>query len=423
MGVLWKVDPVIAEAIYNEVERQAFNLEMIASENFVSEGVLEAQASVLTNKYAEGYPGKRYYGGCEFVDIIEREAIERAKKLYGAEYANVQTHSGSQANIAVYFTVLEPGDTILGMDLTHGGHLTHGSRVNYSGKLFHTVFYSVDRETEMIDYEQVLALAKEHRPKLIIAGASAYPRTIDFEKFGAIAQETGAYLMVDMAHLAGLIAGGVHPDPVPYADFITSTTHKTLRGPRGGLILCKKTYGKKLDKTVMPGIQGGPMMHIIAAKAVCFLEAMQPGFKEYAKNIIENAQVLAEELKHRGFRLVTGGTDNHLLLVDLTAQNITGQEAEKALDEAGIIANKNSIPYDTKGLMVTSGIRFGTPALTSRGMGKAEMKQIAEMIGKILYNINSEKIKEDIKQEIKELCRKFPVYSNRLVDNGSGRVY
>ncbi len=423
MGVLWKVDPVIAEAIYNEVERQAFKLEMIASENFVSEGVLEAQASVLTNKYAEGYPGKRYYGGCEFVDIIEREAIERAKKLYGAEYANVQTHSGSQANIAVYFTVLEPGDTILGMDLTHGGHLTHGSRVNYSGKLFHTVFYCVDRETEMIDYDQVLSLAKEHRPKLIIAGASAYPRKIDFEKFGAIAQEVGAYLMVDMAHLAGLIAGGVHPDPVPYADFITSTTHKTLRGPRGGLILCKKTYGKKLDKTVMPGIQGGPLMHIVAAKAVCFLEAMQPGFKEYAKNIVENAQVLAEELKHRGFRLVTGGTDNHLLLIDLSAQNITGQEAETALDEAGIIANKNSIPYDTKGLMVTSGVRFGTPALTSRGMGKAEMKQIAEMIGKILYNIKSEKIKEDIKVEIKELCRKFPVYSNRLVDNGSGRVY
>lgn len=423
MGVLWKVDPVVAEAIYNEVERQAFNLEMIASENFVSEGVLEAQASVLTNKYAEGYPGKRYYGGCEFVDIIEREAIERAKKLFGAEYANVQTHSGSQANIAVYFTVLEPGDTILGMDLTHGGHLTHGSRVNYSGKLFHSVFYSVDRETEMIDYDQILSLAKEHRPKLIIAGASAYPRTIDFEKFGAIAQEVGAYLMVDMAHLAGLIAGGVHPDPVPYADFITSTTHKTLRGPRGGLILCKKTYGKKLDKTVMPGIQGGPLMHIIAAKAVCFLEAMQPGFKEYTKNIIENAQVLSDELKHRGFRLVTGGTDNHLLLIDLTAQNITGQEAETALDEAGIIANKNSIPYDTKGLMVTSGVRFGTPALTSRGMGKAEMKQIAEMIGKILYNIKSEKIKADIKLEIKELCRKFPVYSNRLVDNGSGRVY
>ena len=423
MGVLWKVDPVVAEAIYNEVERQAFNLEMIASENFVSEGVLEAQASVLTNKYAEGYPGKRYYGGCEFVDIIEREAIERAKKLFGAEYANVQTHSGSQANIAVYFTVLEPGDTILGMDLTHGGHLTHGSRVNYSGKLFHSVFYSVDRETEMIDYDQILSLAKEHRPKLIIAGASAYPRTIDFEKFGSIAQEVGAYLMVDMAHLAGLIAGGVHPDPVPYADFITSTTHKTLRGPRGGLILCKKTYGKKLDKTVMPGIQGGPLMHIIAAKAVCFLEAMQPGFKEYTKNIIENAQVLSEELKHRGFRLVTGGTDNHLLLIDLTGQNITGQEAEKALDEAGIIANKNSIPYDTKGLMVTSGVRFGTPALTSRGMGKPEMKQIAEMIGKILYNIKSEKIKEDIKLEIKELCRKFPVYSNRLVDNGSGRVY
>ena len=423
MGVLWKVDPVIAEAIYNEVERQAFKLEMIASENFVSEGVLEAQASVLTNKYAEGYPGKRYYGGCEFVDIIEREAIERAKKLYGAEYANVQTHSGSQANIAVYFTVLEPGDTILGMDLTHGGHLTHGSRVNYSGKLFNAVFYSVDRETEMIDYDHILSLAKEHRPKLIIAGASAYSRKIDFEKFGAIAQEVGAYLMVDMAHLAGLIAGGVHPDPVPYADFITSTTHKTLRGPRGGLVLCKKTYGKKLDKTVMPGIQGGPLMHIIAAKAVCFLEAMQPGFKEYAKNIVENAQVLAEELKHRGFRLVTGGTDNHLILVDLSAQNITGQEAETALDEAGIIANKNSIPYDTKGLMVTSGVRFGTPALTSRGMGKAEMKQIAEMIGKILYNIKSEQIKEDIKIEIKELCRKFPVYSNRLVDNGSGRVY
>jgi glycine hydroxymethyltransferase len=309
------------------------------------------------------------------------------------------------------------------MDLTHGGHLTHGSRVNYSGKLFHTVFYCVDRETEMIDYDQVLSLAKEHRPKLIIAGASAYPRKIDFEKFGAIAQEVGAYLMVDMAHLAGLIAGGVHPDPVPYADFITSTTHKTLRGPRGGLILCKKTYGKKLDKTVMPGIQGGPLMHIVAAKAVCFLEAMQPGFKEYAKNIVENAQVLAEELKHRGFRLVTGGTDNHLLLIDLSAQNITGQEAATALDEAGIIANKNSIPYDTKGLMVTSGVRFGTPALTSRGMGKAEMKQIAEMIGKILYNIKSEKIKEDIKVEIKELCRKFPVYSNRLVDNGSGRVY
>jgi glycine hydroxymethyltransferase len=423
MGVLWKIDPVIAEAIYNEVERQAFNLEMIASENFVSEGVLEAQASVLTNKYAEGYPGKRYYGGCEFVDIVEREAIERAKKLFGAEYANVQTHSGSQANIAVYFTILEPGDTILGMDLTHGGHLTHGSRVNYSGKLFNAVFYSVNRETEMIDYDQILSLAKEHRPKLIIAGASAYPRTIDFEKFGSIAQEVGAYLMVDMAHLAGLIAGGVHPDPVPYADFITSTTHKTLRGPRGGLILSKKTYGKKLDKTVMPGIQGGPMMHIIAAKAVCFLEAMQPGFKEYTKNIIENAKILSEELKHRGFRLVTGGTDNHLLLIDLSAQNITGQEAEKALEEAGIIANKNSIPYDTKGLMVTSGVRFGTPALTSRGMGTAEMKQIAEMISKILYNIKSEKIKEEIKVEIKELCRKFPVYSNRLVDNGSGRVY
>jgi glycine hydroxymethyltransferase len=401
MGVLWKIDPVIAEAIYNEVERQAFNLEMIASENFVSEGVLEAQASVLTNKYAEGYPGKRYYGGCEFVDIVEREAIERAKKLFGAEYANVQTHSGSQANIAVYFTILEPGDTILGMDLTHGGHLTHGSRVNYSGKLFNAVFYSVNRETEMIDYDQILSLAKEHRPKLIIAGASAYPRTIDFEKFGSIAQEVGAYLMVDMAHLAGLIAGGVHPDPVPYADFITSTTHKTLRGPRGGLILSKKTYGKKLDKTVMPGIQGGPMMHIIAAKA----------------------KILSEELKHRGFRLVTGGTDNHLLLIDLSAQNITGQEAEKALEEAGIIANKNSIPYDTKGLMVTSGVRFGTPALTSRGMGTAEMKQIAEMISKILYNIKSEKIKEEIKVEIKELCRKFPVYSNRLVDNGSGRVY
>jgi len=423
MGVLWKIDPVIAEAIYNEVERQAFNLEMIASENFVSEGVLEAQASVLTNKYAEGYPGKRYYGGCEFVDIVEREAIERAKKLFGAEYANVQTHSGSQANIAVYFTILEPGDTILGMDLTHGGHLTHGSRVNYSGKLFNAVFYSVNRETEMIDYDQILSLAKEHRPKLIIAGASAYPRTIDFEKFGSIAQEVGAYLMVDMAHLAGLIAGGVHPDPVPYADFITSTTHKTLRGPRGGLILSKKTYGKKLDKTVMPGIQGGPLMHIIAAKAVCFLEAMQPGFKEYTKNIIENAKILSEELKHRGFRLVTGGTDNHLLLIDLSAQNITGQEAEKALEEAGIIANKNSIPYDTKGLMVTSGVRFGTPALTSRGMGTAEMKQIAEMISKILYNIKSDKIKEEIKVDIKELCRKFPVYSNRLVDNGSGRVY
>jgi len=423
MGVLWKVDPLVAEAIYKEVERQAFCLEMIASENFVSEGVLEAQASVLTNKYAEGYPGKRYYGGCEQVDIIETEACERAKKIFGAEYANVQTHSGSQANIAVYFTIIEPGDTILSMDLTHGGHLTHGSRVNYSGKLFNTVFYQVDRKTECIDYDQVRSLAKEHKPKLIITGASSYPRIIDFEKFYNIAQEVGAYFMVDMAHLAGLIAGGVHPNPVPFADFVTSTTHKTLRGPRGGLILCKKKYGKKLDKQVMPGFQGGPMMHIIAAKAVCFLEAMQPGFSEYAKNIVENAKVLGEELKNRGFRLVTDGTDNHLILVDLTPQNITGKDAEKALEQAGIIANKNAIPFETKGLMVTSGLRLGTPALTSRGMRPKEMKRIAEMISKVLYSIKSEKIREEVKGEIKNICRKFPVYANRLVDNGTGRVY
>ncbi|HPZ08991.1 MAG TPA: serine hydroxymethyltransferase [Candidatus Eremiobacteraeota bacterium] len=423
MGVLWKVDPVIADAIYKEVERQAFNLEMIASENFVSEGVLEAQASVLTNKYAEGYPGKRYYGGCKFIDIVEYEACERAKKLFNAEYANVQTHSGSQANIAVYFTIMEPGDTILGMDLTHGGHLTHGSRVNYSGKLFKTCFYGVQKETELIDYEQVLSLAREHKPKLIIAGASAYPRIIDFEKFHQIAQEVGSYLMVDMAHIGGLIAGGVHPSPVPYADFITSTTHKTLRGPRGGLILCKKTFGKKLDKTVMPGIQGGPLMHIIAAKAVCFLEAMQPSFKEYTKKIVENAKILGEELKNRGFRLVTGGTDNHLILIDLSLQNITGNEAELALEEAGIIANKNSIPYDTKGLMVTSGVRFGTPALTSRGMGTEEMKKIAEMISRVLYNIKSEKLKTEIKAEIKDMCRRFPIYSNRVADSEAWRVY
>jgi len=423
MGVLWRSDPVIAEAIYKEVERQAHNLEMIASENFVSEGVLEAQASVLTNKYAEGYPGKRYYGGCDYVDIVEREACDRAKKLFDAGYVNVQTHSGSQANIAVYFTVLEPGDTILGMDLTHGGHLTHGSKVNYSGKLFNTVFYGVNKETEVLDYDNIMELAKEHRPKLIIAGASSYPRFIDFEKFHNIAKEVGAYLMVDMAHLAGLVAGGVHPSPVPYADFVTSTTHKTLRGPRGGLVLCKEEYGAKLDKTVMPGIQGGPLMHIIAAKAVCFLEAMQPGFKEYTKNVVENAAVLAEELKNRGFRLVTGGTDNHLILMDVSSQNITGKQAQVALEKVGITGNKNCIPFETKNLVVTSGLRLGTPALTSRGMGKDEMRQIAEMISKVLYNIKSEEIREDVSAKVLELCRRFPIYSNRLADNSTGRVY
>jgi glycine hydroxymethyltransferase len=422
MGVLWRVDPVIAEAIYKELERQAHNLEMIASENFVSEGVLEAQGAVLTNKYAEGYPGKRYYGGCEYVDIAENEARERVKKLFNAEYANVQPHSGSQANMAVYFSVLEPGDTILGMELTHGGHLTHGSKVNFSGKLFNMVFYGVNKETEMLDYDNIMAVAREHRPKLIIAGASAYPRFIDFEKFHNIAKEVGAYLMVDMAHIAGLVAVGLHPNPVPYADFVTSTTHKTLRGPRGGLILCKEQYGEKIDKNVMPGIQGGPLMHIIAAKAVCFLEALQPEFKEYIQNVVENAAVLAEELKNRGFRLVTGGTDNHLILMDVSPQDITGKQAQVALEKVGITGNKNSIPFETKSLFVTSGLRLGTPALTTRGMGKDEMRQIAEMISKVLYNIKSEEIREEVRAKVLNMCRRFPLYSNRLADNSTGRV-
>jgi len=366
-------DPEIAEAIKSELKRQQNKIELIASENFISIAVMAAMGSPLTNKYAEGYPGKRYYGGCEYIDVVESIAIERAKKLFGAEHANVQPHSGAQANMAVYFAVLNPGDTILGMNLSHGGHLTHGSPVNFSGKLYNIVSYGVDPETETINYDEVLRLAKEHRPKLILAGASAYPRVIDFKKFREIADEVGAYLMVDMAHIAGLVAAGLHPSPVEYADFVTTTTHKTLRGPRGGLILCKEKYAKLIDKTIFPGIQGGPLEHVIAAKAVALKEAMTEEFKNYQVQILKNAKALSTRLIERGFRLVSGGTDNHLMLVDLRNKGITGKDAEKILDEHNITCNKNAIPFDTQSPMITSGIRLGTPAVTTRGFKEEDM--------------------------------------------------
>ncbi len=411
---VWDTDPEIAKAIYGEIKRQAFKLEMIASENFASRAVMEAQGCVMTNKYAEGYPGRRYYGGCEFVDVAERLAIERAKKLFGAEHVNVQPHSGTQANMAVYMAVLEPGDTILAMDLAHGGHLSHGARVNFSGKLYNVVFYGVRRDTETIDYEQVEALAKEHKPKLIVVGASAYPRVIDFERFRQIADEVGAYVVCDMAHIAGLIAAGVHPSPVPHCEFVTTTTHKTLRGPRGGMILCREEFAKVIDKTVFPGIQGGPLMHVIAAKAVAFKEALSEDFRRYQEQIVKNAKTLAERLSSHGLRIVSGGTDNHLMLVDLRPIGITGDVAEKALEEAGITVNKNMIPFDPEKPTVTSGIRIGTPALTTRGMKEAEMEEIGDMIAYVLKNIDKPAVRREVADKVRAICERFPLYRELL---------
>ena len=404
-------DPQIYDAIQREILREKQNLLMIASENYASRAVIEAQASVMTNKYAEGYPGARYYGGCEFVDIAENLALDRVKELFGAEYANVQPHSGSQANMAVYFSFLNPGDVILGMNLSHGGHLTHGSRVNFSGKLFKSVFYGLNSKTEKIDYDQVADLAKKHKPKIIVAGASAYPRLIDFSRFKEIAREHGAYLMVDMAHIAGLVAAGLHPTPVGIADFVTSTTHKTLRGPRGGLILASKEYGTKIDKSVFPGIQGGPLMHVIAAKAVAFGEALHKEFITYQRQVILNAKVLGEALKTYGFDLVSGGTDNHLLLVDLTENGITGMVAENSLVSSGIVVNKNTIPFDKRGPQVTSGLRLGTPALTTRGMKEPEIREIAGFIRDVLENPASETVRDRVRGKVSELCETFPIYS------------
>lgn len=401
-------DKEIYDLIEKELDRQRKGIELIASENVVSEAVMEAMGSYLTNKYAEGYPGKRYYGGCHVVDEIEQIAIDRAKQLFGAEHANVQPHSGSQANMAVYFTVLEPGDTVLGMDLSHGGHLTHGSPVNFSGKLFKFVSYGVDKETEMIDYENVRQIALECKPKLIVAGASAYSRTIDFAKFREIADEVGAYLMVDMAHIAGLVAAGVHPSPVPYCDFVTTTTHKTLRGPRGGLILCKEKYAKDLNKNIFPGIQGGPLEHIIAAKAVCFKEALDPKFKEYAENVVENCIELAEQLIKRDFKIVSGGTDNHVFLVDLNNKDITGKEAEQLLDSVGITANKNTVPNETRSPFVTSGIRIGTAAITTRGFVKEDMAEIAAIMDEAIANREGDLL--GLKARVEALCDKHPLY-------------
>jgi glycine hydroxymethyltransferase len=407
-----KVDPEIAQAIRNEISRQQDYLELIASENFVSQAVLEAMGSVMTNKYAEGYPGKRYYGGCEFVDIAERLAIDRAKQLFKAEHANVQAHSGSQTNMGVYFAMLNPGDTILGMNLCHGGHLTHGSPVNFSGKFYKIISYGVKPDTETIDYDTLRSLALEHKPKLILAGASAYPRIIDFAKFREITDEVGAYFMVDMAHIAGMVAVGLHPSPVPYADFVTSTTHKTLRGPRAGFILCKEKYAKDIDKSMFPGIQGGPLMHIIAAKAVAFKEALQPEFKQYQQQILNNAKALAANLINHGFKLVSGGTDTHLMLINLQDKGITGKEAETIIGLAGITVNKNTIPFETQKPTITSGIRIGTPAVTTRGMKEPEMDIIAGFIDRALQNRSNESELAKIKAEVKVLCQKFPLYSN-----------
>jgi glycine hydroxymethyltransferase len=400
-------DSEIYQLIKKEEERQKFTLELIASENFVSEAVLEAQGSVLTNKYAEGYPGKKYYGGCQFIDEVENLAIERAKKLFSADHANVQPHSGSQANMAVYFSVLQPGDTILSMNLAHGGHLTHGSPVNFSGILYNIIPYGVNRETGRIDYEELEELALNNRPKLIVSGASAYPREIDFAKFRKIADKVGALLMADIAHIAGLIVAGEHISPIPYCHFVTTTTHKTLRGPRGGLILCQKDFARQIDKSIFPGIQGGPLMHVIAAKAVCFKMAMQDDFITYQKQIKKNAATLAQSLIERGYELVSGGTDNHLMLVDLRNKGLTGKQAEKALEEAGITVNKNAVPFDSQPPMVTSGIRIGTPAMTTRGMKEKEMNIIAELIDRVLSNIDNEKIKQEVLLEVNQLCQQF----------------
>jgi len=407
---LQELDPEIYRAIRAEIDREKNSLVMIASENYASRAVIEAQANVMTNKYAEGYPGARYYGGCDFVDQVERLAIERARRVFNAQYANVQPHSGSQANMAVYLSSLNPGDVIMGMALSHGGHLTHGSEASFSGMIFKSLFYGLHPATQEIDYDQVRDLARKNKPKIIIAGASAYPRFIDFRKFREIADETGAYLMVDMAHIAGLVAAGLHPSPIGEADFITSTTHKTLRGPRGGLILAKEEYGPRLDKAIFPGVQGGPLMHIIAAKAVAFGEALLPDFGEYQKQVVMNAKALSEVLIHLNFDLVSGGTDNHLILMDLTRSGITGSDAERALGKAGIVANKNSVPFDKRGPKVTSGLRLGTPALTTRGMKEEEMRVIAGLIGKVLEDPDSRKIQKQVLETVKELCARFPIY-------------
>lgn len=408
IDVVREFDPEIAEAMENEKNRQENKIELIASENFVSPAVMTAMGSPLTNKYAEGYPGKRYYGGCEYVDVVENLARDRACELFGAEHANVQPHSGAQANMAVFFAMLEPGDTVLSMSLAHGGHLSHGSPVNMSGKYFNIVPYGVSEDTNTIDYNEVERLAKEHKPKLILAGASAYPRAIDFERFSKIAKEVGAYLMVDMAHIAGLVAAGLHQSPVPYADFVTTTTHKTLRGPRGGLILCREEYAKQIDKAIFPGIQGGPLMHVIASKAVCLKEALSPEFKEYQKQIIKNAAALANALMDNGFKLVSGGTDNHLMLLNLTDTGKTGKEVEKILDDCNITANKNAIPFDTKSPFITSGLRIGTPAVTSRGMKEEDMREIAALIS--LAVKDAETNRDEILSRVAVLCKKYPLY-------------
>jgi len=414
MSFLQDTDPEVFGAIQKETQRLEDNLELIASENVVSEAVLEAQGSVMTNKYAEGYPGKRYYGGCEYVDIAESLAIARAKELFGADHVNVQPHSGSQANMAVYLAVLKPGDTYLGMNLAHGGHLSMGSPVNFSGILYKVVPYGVSEQSETIDYDEVERLAKEHRPKLIIAGASAYPRIIDYPRFRKIADEVGALFMVDMAHIAGLVAAGLHPSPVPYADFVTTTTHKTLRGPRGGLVMCRAEHAKTIDSKIFPGMQGGPLMHVIAAKAVALREALSPAFKEYQEQIVKNAQALARKLSENGFRLVSGGTDNHLMLVDLRKSELTGKLAQETLDKARITVNRNAVPFDTRSPFVTSGIRIGTPAVTSRGMKEQEAELIGDFILRALNSSGDESALRAIGDDVGELCKKFPVYPHRL---------
>jgi glycine hydroxymethyltransferase len=408
MDILQQADPTVWQAIADEARRQQEGLEMIASENYTSAAVLAAQGSVLTNKYAEGLPGKRYYGGCEFVDVVERLAIERLLKLFAADRANVQPHSGAQANMAVYFACLEPGDTILAMDLAHGGHLTHGMKLNFSGKLYKVAAYGVRKDDERIDFDQVAQQAREHKPKLIVAGASAYPREIDFAQFAQIAKDTGALLMVDMAHIAGLVAADQHASPVPFADFVTTTTHKTLRGPRGGAVLCRQDWGQKINSSVFPGIQGGPLMHVIAAKAVAFGEALKPEFKTHAAQVVANARVLAHELQRQGFRIVSGGTDNHLLLVDVASRGVTGKVAEEALDHAGITVNKNKIPFDPRPPMDPSGVRVGTPAITTRGLREPEMRQIATWIGQVLGAADDKNVQQHVRGQVREMCRQFP---------------
>jgi glycine hydroxymethyltransferase len=410
---LAEVDPEVAEALRDEGRRQGTGLELIPSENFVSEAVLEAAGSVLTNKYAEGYPGKRYYGGCEFADRVEQLAIDRAKALFGAEHANVQSHSGTQANVSVYMAALQPGDTVLGMNLAHGGHLTHGHPLNFSGKMYKFIPYGVSKETETIDYEELDRLAREHNPKMIVAGASAYSRIIDFPRMAAIARGVGALLFVDMAHIAGLVAGGMHPSPVPHADFVSTTTHKTLRGPRGGLVLCKTQFAKELDRITFPGTQGGPLMHIIAAKAVCLKEAADPGFRAYAQQVVANARALAAEISKAGFRIVTGGTDNHLFLIDLHSRGVTGKDAQPALDRAGITVNKNSIPFDPTPPMTAGGIRLGTPAITTRGMREADMERISAWIAEVLSHLGDAERERRIRTEVAEFTRQFPLYNRR----------